>query len=133
MTEGKEIPKQTSINAEQLARVVRFGLVAIVLLVSFFPIHCSLKVFTFKEVWEGMKLTLPPLTLFVVRQRHFLIVTSLLVPLASIATLFMRNYVRSFYWIAVLALITMVHIILFFQGIIEPIPVLFVESMTGGH
>ncbi|MDQ6631304.1 MAG: hypothetical protein M3Y82_06055, partial [Verrucomicrobiota bacterium] len=60
MSEAKAIPKPNSINAEQVARVVRFGLVAIVLLVSFYGlVGCATSGHqTPLHVWRGPDSTL---------------------------------------------------------------------------
>ncbi|MDQ6631306.1 MAG: hypothetical protein M3Y82_06065 [Verrucomicrobiota bacterium] len=119
MNEDKPIP--STIDIEKVACAIRFALVAIVVMLSYLPIRCSFSIAAMKEVFQRIGQPVPPLTELVIRFSSFLIVSSLVIPLAAVATLFIRNSVRAFYCLAGLALVTMVHLVFTYEGLVAPI------------
>lgn len=114
MNEPEKIPPQEVINVWQLARAIRFALVVIVLGLSYLSFRSSFAIDGFSQIFTDMLSgrPLPRLTVIVIGARSLFVAVSILVPLAALGTLFLRNLVRSFYFIGALGLVTLVQFII---------------------
>ena len=123
MNEAAQHPSQDAIDVRQLAKAIRFALVGIVLGLSYFAIRGSLSIDSFAIIFADMLggRPIPALTRFVIGAAPLFVAVSFLVPVATVATLFLRGVVRSFYVIGALGLVTIVHFILLYHGLSAPL------------
>ena len=123
MHQAETTPPQDVIDVPQLARAIRFTLVTMVLGLSFLNIRSSLAIGNFQQIFADMLNghPLPALTVFVITARHVFVAVSVLVPIAAIATLFLRGVVRSIYIVAVLGFIIIVQFITLWFGLSAPL------------
>ena len=115
---------------DQLTRAIQFALVAVVFGFSCFPIVCSLHVHTLREVIYGMGIRPPGVTSLVLNARSAFITLSFLLPLAAIATIFVRNVVTSFYLLACIVILVAVNFLILYSAFTEPF---FRISESLGH
>ena len=118
-SDEQDSPAQT-INA--VLNAIRFALVAILLGLSYFSLRSSLSIGNFESIFRDMLegRPLPVLTRFVLGARPFFVAAAFLVPLAAIATLFLRRLAMSFYIIGALAFITVVQVVVLYEGLTAP-------------
>ena len=107
-----------TIDVRQLALAIRFVLVSVVLALSLLSLGCSLRIEGFGQIFNDMLngVPLPVITAFVLRARFFFVALSVLVPLAAVATLFLRSVIRSLYLLGTLAFVAVVQIITIYYG-----------------
>ena len=110
MNEAKQIPQPDALDVRQIARAIRFALVAIVLGLSYL---------IFRDMLGGKPL--PRLTQFVLSARPLFVAVSILVPLVAVATLFLRGVTASFYIIGMLVCVTVVQCITIYHGLLAPL------------
>ncbi len=117
----------------RLIKAVRFAFVAVVLSVAYFAACSSLNIGTCEQVFRDMLVgkPLPEITTFVFDVRYILIITSLLVPLLAIGTLFSQRLAASFYLLGVLSLVATGQFILIYQGLSAPF-FQIIATMQGG-
>jgi hypothetical protein len=104
----------------KMIRAIRFVLVVIVLGLSYFSIRFSFSIDIFEDVWAGMNLKLLPVTSFIITARPVLMILSILFPFVALASCCHRNVARSFYIIGGITLLTVVQLILLYQGLSAP-------------
>jgi hypothetical protein len=123
MNEAEQIPQQDAIDVRQLARAILFALVAIVLGLSYLSLRSSLSIGGFEPIFRDMLAgkPLPGLTQFVLSARQLFVAVSILIPIAAVATLFLRGVIRSFYVIGVLGFITIAQFITLYHGMSAPL------------
>lgn len=123
MNEAKQIPQPDALDVQQIARAIRFALVAIVLGLSYLSIRSSLSIGNFELIFRDMLggKPLPSLTQFVLSARPLFVAVSILVPLVAVATLFLRGLIASFYIIGVLVCVTVVQCITIYDGLVAPL------------
>lgn len=123
MKEAEQIPQPDALDVRQIARAIRFALVAIVLGLSYLSIRSSLSIGNFELIFRDMLggKPLPSLTQFVLGARPQFIAVSILVPLVAVATLFLRGLIASFYIIGVLVFVTVVQCITIYHGLLAPL------------
>jgi hypothetical protein len=123
MNKAEQNPQQDAIDSRQLARAIRFALVAIVLGLSYLSIRSSLSIGGFSHIFADMLggRPLPALTQFVLGARPFFVAVSVLVPIVAVATLFLRRVVSSFYIIGTLAFITIAQFATLYHGLSAPL------------
>ena len=123
MNEAKQIPQPDALDVRQIARAIRFALVAIVLGLSYLSIRSSLSIGNFELIFRDMLggKPLPRLTQFVLSARPLFVAVSILVPLVAVATLFLRGVTASFYIIGVLVFVTVVQCITIYHGLLAPL------------
>ena len=134
MNQAQQTPQQDAIDVQQLARAIRFALVAIVLGLSYLSIRSSLSIENFSRIFQDMLAPdhpLPALTLFVLRARPLFVAVSILVPIATFATLFLRGTVRSFYIIGALGFVTIAQFITLYYGLSGPLTQI-ISAMSSG-
>jgi hypothetical protein len=123
MNEAAQNPPPDAIDVRQLAKAIRFALVGIVLGLSYLSIRGSLSIGSFAMIFTDMLngRPLPVLTRFVIAAGPLFVAVSFLVPVAAVATLFLRGVVRSFYVIGTLGFITIVQFIMLYHGLSAPL------------
>jgi hypothetical protein len=123
MNESAQHPPQDAIDVRQLAKAIRFALVGIVLGLSYLAIRGSLSIDSFAIIFADMMngRPLPALTRFVIGAAPLFVAVSFLVPMATVATLFLRGMVRSFYVIGTLGFITIAQFITLYHGLSAPL------------
>ena len=134
MNHPQQTPQQDAIDVQQLARAIRFALVAILLGLSYLSIRSSLSIDSFRRIFEDMLApdrALPALTVFVLRARSLFVAVSILVPMATFATLFLRRAVASFYIIGVLGFITIAQFITLYYALSGPLTQI-ISAMSSG-
>jgi hypothetical protein len=111
------------IDIRQLARAIRFALVAIVLGLSYFGIRASLSIVHFAEVFKDMlgSHPLPDLTVFVIQMRLPFVAVSFAIPLLTLGSLLWRNLVGSFYLLGCLGLLGLVEFVVLYHGLSAPL------------
>ena len=112
---------ETSPDFFKILRAVRFVFVVIILGLSYFSIRFSFSLHSYEELWAGMGLKLLPITSFVIAARPVLMAFSFLFPIAALVSCWDRNFARSFYIIGILTLLTIVQLILLYQGWLAPL------------
>jgi hypothetical protein len=132
MNEAQTIPKEDTIDIRQLARAIRFALVAIVAAFSYLSVRSSLSIASFAQIYVEMlgPRPLPTLTQFILDARLLFVSVSILVPIAAVATLFLRRVVGSFYILGVLSIVTVAQFVTLYHGLSEPIT-LILSALTG--
>jgi hypothetical protein len=123
MNEAEQTPQPDALDVRQIARAIRFALVAIVLGLSYLSIRSSLSIGNFELIFRDMLggKPLPSLTQFVLSARPLFVAVSILVPLVAVATLFLRGVIASFYIIGVLVCVTVVQCITIYHGLLAPL------------
>ncbi len=123
VNEEKKATPPELIDVWQLARAIRFAMVAMVLPLSYLSLRSSLSVATFGAVFHDMLggKPLPALTQFVFAISPVLIGFAFLAPILALATLFLRKVVLSFYILGVLGFLTVVEFILLYHGLSAPL------------
>ena len=123
MNEAQQNSQQDAIDVRQLARAIRFALVAIVLGLSYLSIRSSLSIGSFGAIFADMLggRPLPALTRFVLGAAPLFVAISVLVPIVAVATLFLRGVVGSFYVIGVLGFVTIAQFITLYHGLSAPL------------
>jgi hypothetical protein len=123
MNEAEQTPQPDALDVGQIARAIRFALVAIVLGLSYLSIRSSLSIGNFELIFRDMLggKPLPGLTQFVLSARPLFVAVSILVPLVAVATLFLRGVIASFYIIGVLVCVTVVQCITIYHGLLAPL------------
>ena len=123
MTTNEGSDSQAALEIQRLARSVRFALVALVLCFCYLNLRLSLSISGFKRIFSDMLAgnPLPPLTMFVLAVRPALVTLSVLLPMATLATLLDRTVTRSFYCIGGIALVTLMLFILLCHGLSTPL------------
>ena len=132
MNEAEQIPQQDAIDVRQLARAIRFALVAIVLGLSYLSLRSSLSIGSFELIFRDMLggKPLPALTQFVLSARPLFVAVSVLVPIAALATLFLRSVIGSFYLIGALGFVTIAQFITLYHGLSAPLTQI-ISAMSG--
>ena len=130
--EAEPTPPPDAIDLRQLARAIRFALVAIVLGLSYLGLRGSLSIGDFELIFRDMLggKPLPALTVFVLGARPFFLGISILVPALAIATLFLRGVVRSFYVIGALGFVTIAQFITLYHALSAPLSQI-ISAMSG--
>ncbi|MCE9612139.1 MAG: hypothetical protein K8R23_18230 [Chthoniobacter sp.] len=133
MNEAEKIPQQDAIDVRQLARAIRFALVALVLALSYLSLRSSLSIGGFSQIFSDLldKEQLPSLTLFVLGARPLFVAVSILVPIIALATLFLRGMVLSFYIIGALGFVTIAQFITLYHGLSAPLSQI-ISTMSSG-
>lgn len=123
MNEAEQIPQQNAIDVRQLARAIRFALVAIVLGLSYFSLRSSLSIGSFEFIFRDMLggKPLPALTVFVLGARPLFVAVSVFVPTVAIAPLFLRGVIGSFYVIGALGFVAIAQFITLYHGLSAPL------------
>jgi hypothetical protein len=119
-----ETPKQFSPEINATARAVRFAIAVILFGLSYVSIRASFGFGGFEDVLTGMGMTnktLPALTTFIFAVRPELIFVSIAVPLAALACFWDQNVTRSIYNLGRLTLLTIVQLILLYDGLCGPL------------
>jgi hypothetical protein len=132
LNEAKQVPQLDAIDVRQLARAVRFALVAIVLGLSYLSLRSSLSIGSFEVIFRDMfgGKPLPTLTQFVLSARLLFVAVSILVPIAAVATLFLRDVIRSVYLIGTLGFVTIAQFITLYHGLSAPLTQI-ISAMSG--
>lgn len=132
MKETQTTLTQDTIDVRQLARAIRFALVAIVLGLSYLSLRGSLSIGNFSRIFADMLAgsPLPALTQFVLSAKTGFVAVSILVPVVAISTLLLRSIVGSFYVIGILALVTIAQFITLYYGLMAPLGQI-ISGMTG--
>jgi hypothetical protein len=117
------IPEPLSPEIDRVARAIRFALVCVLLVLSYFSIRGSLVISEFKRIFADMLdgSRLSPVTSLVIASRWVFLTASVVVPVGALITLRDRHVLRSFYVIGTLALITLVQIALLYQALCAPL------------
>lgn len=115
--------QQEPIDVRQLARAIRFALVAIVLSVSYFGLRSSLSIGQFGAIFNDMLAgrPLPAITVFVLKAKLAFVAVSILLPTAAVATLFQRRVVASFYVIGGLSVLAIVQFVVLYHALSAPL------------
>ena len=124
---------EDSIDIRQLARAIRFALVALVLGLSYFGIRASLSVPEFENIFKDMlggTHPLPVLTSFVIQMRLPIIAVSFAIPLVALGSLLWRNLVSSFYLLGCLGLLALLEAIVLYHGLAAPLGMI-IEQLGG--
>ena len=120
-------------DVAQLGRAIRFAFVCFVLALSYFTIRATLAVPAFEGIFRDMLngKPLPPLTVFVIRARYWLVACSLAMPIVAISTLFNRRLIASFYLLGALCLLTFALFLVMYHGLSAPLFEI-IQMMQGG-
>ena len=112
-----------AIDVRELALAIRFVLVSVVLVLSLLSLGASLSIERFGQIFNDMLngRPLPILTVLVLRARLIFVALGVLVPVAAVATVFLRNVIRSFYLLGTLAFVAMVQLITVYYGMSAPL------------
>lgn len=134
MNEAPPTPPRDTIDIRQLARAIRFALVAIVLGLSYFSFRASFSIenfgLIFKDLLGGKPL--PVLTQFILSAAPVFVAVSILVPIVAAGSLFLRSVIGSFYLIGALAIVTLVQFITLYHGLSAPLAQI-ITAMGGGQ
>ena len=133
MNEPQQIPPEETIDVAQLARAIRFAFVALVGSISYFSIRTSLTIPAFRAIFSDMLngKPLPLITEWVLSTAPMFAAFSIVVPIVAIATLFSRNFVRSFYILGGLAIFSVIQFVIVYQAMSLPL-VEIIKSMGTG-
>ena len=123
MNEIEPHSSKDRLDVRQLACAVRFALVAIVLSFSYLSVRSSLNIPKFEQLTKDMMggHPLPTLTVFIFEHHLLFIALSMLVPTISLAMLFSRRIVASFYIMGILSVATVAQFILLYTGLSAPV------------
>lgn len=123
MDEIRNNPPHDAIDIRQLARAIRFALIAFILALSYLGLWSSMSIKRFVRTFEDMLGDggLPALTQFVSGAQGFFVLLSVLVPIVAVSMLFHRSIVRSFYVIGALGLLTISQFILVNYALAVPL------------
>ncbi len=132
MNEIEPPSSSDSLDVRQLAGAVRFALVAIVLSFSYLSVRSSLNIPKFEQLTKDMMggHPIPTPTAFIFEHHLLFIALSVLVPTISIAMLFSRRIVASFYVIGILGITTVAQFILLYTGLSAPV-MHIISSLSG--
>jgi hypothetical protein len=121
-------PATRPANSEILAvlKALRFAFVSAVLFLSYFPLRFTLATSAFRNILRDMLegRRLPVVSQFVFSNETFLLILSLLLPAAAIATLFWKNLRKSFYALGIITLIALFHFAIVFDAFWTPLTTL---------
>jgi hypothetical protein len=106
-----------------VTRAIRFALVAILLGLCYLNIRSALSIHAFERIFVDMLggKALPALTLLVIQLATPITLFSLAMPFCAIATLFMRDLVKPFYVLGMLALIAFAEIAVLYLALFAPL------------
>ena len=134
MNEPAKTPPQETIDILKLGRAIRFALVAIVLALSYVSLRSSLSIGSFSRLFAEMLggRPLPALTLLVLNAGPVFVAVSVFVPVAALATLFLRSLIESFYIIGALGFVSIAQCIIIYQALAGPLSVI-VRGLNLAH
>ncbi len=122
-----------TISPDAVARAVRFGFVALILALSYPNIQRALDIEIYQQIWSDMLsgTPLPWATVFVIKAQPLLFAVSILLPLLTLATLFISRLATSLYLCSVLLVLTLTQLFFTWHAITAPVYEV-VKRMQGG-
>jgi hypothetical protein len=102
---------------------LRFALVSVVLFLSYFPLRLILWIPAFRRIMADMLegSALPAVSKFAFGNEKLLLFLSLLLPAAALATLFWKNIRKSFYTLALITFLALIHFAVLFESLWSPL------------
>jgi hypothetical protein len=107
------------IDVRKLAKAIRFAFAVIVLFLTGLCLRSSLAIEGFGRIFKDMlgNKPLPSLTTSILAAQPALVDLNVLMLMLVLAACFLRNPVRSFYALGILALIGLVELVLLYHGL----------------
>ena len=122
MNETQKILPHDAIDIRQLARAIRFALIAFLLVLSYLNLWSSFSIRHLLGVFGDMlgSQGMPAFPEFVLRAQSVFVLVSVLLPVVAVSMLSHRNIVRSFYIIGALGLVTIAQLIMVHYALAIP-------------